>query len=170
MALRLLTEGEFRASRYGSVADQIEGRLSNLIEQAESYIESQIDRVLSVEDYEESPEIGTVSLFLRQSPIVSVQEVTINGVPVDPAQYYVEKNMGIIELNSRPRGRVVVKYKAGYETIPPIIKTAVILQTALFAYQDFEMYGTGDGKPPGITYMQSDINKYIQRFKRKVLV
>lgn len=170
MTLRLISEGEFRSSRYGSLADQIEGRLSTLIEQAESYIESRTDRVLSETEYTESPDIGRVTLFMRQSPIISVEEITIGGKTVDPKTYVIDPNTGTIELGSRPHGRVIVRYTAGYKPIPPIIKAAVILQTAYFAYQDFEIYGSGDGEKPGIVYIQEEVDNLIAPFKRKSLV
>lgn len=170
MALRLITEGEFRSSRYGSLADQIEGRLSTLIEQAESYIESKVDRVLSRTEYIETPDIGRVTLFMRQTPIISVEEILVNGTPIDPSKYFIAHD-GTIELfNPVPsNARVIVRYTAGFDPIPPIIKAATIQQTAYFAYQDFEIYGSGDGKPPGIMYMQQEVDSLISTFKRTAL-
>ena len=170
MELRLITEGEFRSSRYGSLADQIEGRLSTLIEQAESYIESRVDRILSATEYTEYPDVGRVTLFMRQSPIISVEEIRIDGRVIDPTKYVIESGTGTIQMDYEPRGRVRVKYTAGYEPIPPIIKAATIQQTAYFAYQDFEIYGSGDGEPPGIIYFQEEVNKLIAPYKRKSLV
>ncbi len=171
MALRLITEGEFRSSRYGNVADQIEGRLSVLIEQAESYIESRLDRVLSETEYEEVPEIGRVTLFLRQSPITEVLEVKVGNTVLLPSEYSIIADEGLIKLYTAPGGQDVrVRYKAGFIPIPPVIKSAVILQTAYLCYQDFEIYGSGDSKPPGIRYLQEDINEMIRPFKRKPLL
>jgi hypothetical protein len=179
MATRLITEGEFRSSRYGQLADQIEGRLSDLIESAESYIESAVDRKLSRDTYTEFAEVGQSSLFLRQSPIIAVTAVEMKNSGretgwdlIDAERYQVLDSLGIVEFRERlnPRGTYRVKYDAGYEPIPPIIKTATILQTAYFAYQDFEIYGSGDGKPPGITYIQKEVDRYIAAFVRKKLV
>lgn len=178
MAPRLITEGEFRSSRYGQLADQIEGRLSVLIEQAENYIETQIDRVLSKQRYVETPKSGPRELFLDHDPVISVERVEVlnrdgTAVEVAPDQYSVDTRTAVIELFGQPNAitnRYRVTYDAGYETVPPIIKAAAILQTAYFAYQDFEIYGSGDGKEPGIRYIQQEVNKYLEPFKRKKLV
>lgn len=170
MTLRLITEGEFRSSRYGSLADQIEGRLSTLIEQAESYIESRVDRTLSEKSYTEIPDVGGYTLFMRHSPIISVEEIRIGDTIISPDDYIITEGEGTIELLDKPNSRVIVRYSAGYDPIPPIIKAATILQTAYFAYQDFEIYGSGDGKPPGIVYIQQEVDDMIAPFKRKTLV
>lgn len=170
MNLRLITEGEFRSSRYGSLADQIEGRLSTLIEQAESYIETRVDRTLSEKIYREIPDVGGSTLFMRHAPIISVEEIKVGDKVISPDDFVIVEGEGTIELFEKPTTRVVVRYTAGYDPIPPIIKAATILQTAYFAYQDFEIYGSGDGKPPGIMYIQQQVDDMIAPFKRKTLV
>lgn len=177
MATRLITEGDFRSSRYGQLADQIDGRLSDIIEQAESYVESVVDRTLSRETHVEIAEKGRESVFLRHSPVISVSTVEYRSThsdtwsPVNPSTYRVLEDLGIIEFDRRlDSGDYRVTYDAGYDPIPAVIKAAVILQTAFFAYQDFEIYGSGDAKEPGINYIERQVDKYLRPFVRKKLV
>ena len=176
MTLKLITEGDFRSSRYGQMADQIEGRLSDLIEQAESFVEFEVDRKLYRETYTEMAEIGQRSLFLAEAPLISVTSIEVrrHGSQdgwqlVDAADYDIYASEGVVELTqvgSLNGSQVRVTYEAGYDPIPAIVKAAVILQTAYFAYQDFEIYGSGDGKPPGISYIQKEVKQLLAPFKR----
>jgi hypothetical protein len=175
MALKLITEGDFRSSRYGQMADQIEGRLSTVIEQAESYIEAMTDRQLSRQTYTELAEVGEYSIFLNESPIIAVTSVqtrasmTSDWVTI-PADYYqVWPREGVIELaHSQPRNSLAqVVYEAGYDPVPQVIKQAAILQTAYFAYQDFEIYGSGDGKEPGISYIAREVKDLLRPYMRR---
>jgi len=178
MAPRLITEGEFRSSQYGQLADQIEGRLSDIIERAESHIESYVDRKLSRQTYTELAEVGQRSIFLRELPIISVAKVEMRRasstpwVEIPATEYTVLNAIGVIDVIDVDLrdAKVRVTYDAGYDPIPAIIKAATILQTAYFGFQDFEIYGSGDGKPPGITYIQKDIYRYLEPFVRKKLV
>ena len=61
---------------------------------------------------------------------------------------------------------VRVVYTAGYATIPWDIKSAVLLQTALLCYQDLEVYGQGDSKPPGIDYIPKQIAETLRPYKK----
>lgn len=175
--LRLISEQDFRTSRFGQLADQIEGNLSDVIAQAETHIERKLDRKLSVATYTEYFWPNGDTIFPRNRPITSVTSIrrrayyTNAWTTLPLATFHVNSESGWVR---DLRGgymvgwQVEITYSAGYSTMPDDIKAAVILQTALFAYQDLEIYGVGDSKAPGIRYMQDDLNMLIapyQKFK-----
>jgi len=171
---RLITEQEFRSSRYGQVADQVEGRLSDIIVQAEDYIERTLDRTLTVTTYTELHRPRLDRIFLHQRPIVSL--ITIRRrtnvrdpwVPLDLTTFELEEQgrIGVIRalIDNIAGYEVEVTYQAGFVTIPSDLKAAVILQTVIFAYQDLEVYGAGDGRPPGIRYLQDDVDRLLRPY------
>jgi len=173
--LRLITEQEFRTSRYAQVADQIEGRITDVIAQAEDHVERYLDRRLTVQQYVEYIRPAGDSLFVRNRPIVAVSQVRRRFYYTDPwyvmdlARFEVFKPQGYVrslERNINNGYEVEVTYTAGYEVIPNDIKAAVILQTVIFAYQDLEVYGAGDAKKPGIVYLQDQVEQYLKPYQQ----
>lgn len=177
--LRLITEQDFRTSRFGQLADQIEGSLSDVIAQAETHVERKLDRNLSVMTYVENYWPRQDTLFLKQRPLQEVLQIrrrayyTNNWTVLPLETFFLNHDSGYVR---DMRGgyligwQVEVSYIAGYETIPDDIKSAVILQTALFAYQDLEIYGVGDSKAPGIRYMQDDLDMLLKPYTKLKLV
>ena len=53
-----------------------------------------------------------------------------------------------------------------YEEIPADIKAAVIYQTVLLAFQDFEVYGAGDGKEPAIKHLKVTIDELLAPYQK----
>lgn len=172
---RLITESEFRSSRYGDLADQIDGRLSDVIAQAEDYIEARLNRKFTKQSYTEIlPATGT-KLFMRNRPIVSVEQVQRGyfgsfNETIDLAYFRINGSQTAIELigtyaycPEQWKGfEYRVSYTAGYATVPYNVKAAVILQTALLAHTDFKLYGGDDGKKPSITYINDDIDRLLK--------
>lgn len=171
--LRLITEQEFRTSRYAQVADQIEGRISDVIAQAEDYIESFLDRKLTVNTYTELHRPTGKTLFLRERPIQTVTTVKRRRDYLDTwetlslSQFEIRKAQGFI--TSFPDNikdyEVEVVYTAGYPVIPDDVKGAVILQTVVLAYQDLEVYGAGDSKAPGILYLSDQVKYMLKPYR-----
>lgn len=75
--LRLITEQDFRTSRFGQLADQIDGDLSAVIAQAEAHVEHMLNRRLAEEEYTEVWSVPTWGdkVFVQQRPIVSVTSI-----------------------------------------------------------------------------------------------
>lgn len=177
--LRLITESEFRASRYGQVADQVEGSLSDLIAQAEDHLEHVVDRSFASTSHVEILRPKGDLLFVRHRPIISLTTVkrrfdaTYAWYSLDTGDFYIEGsgNEGVIRslLGEVVDYEVEVTYVSGYAAIPWDVKAAVILQTVIFAYQDLEVYGSGDARTPGIVYLQDQVDRYM-RPHRKVMV
>ena len=177
--LRLITETEFRTSRYAQLADQLEGNLTDVIARAEAHVERHVDRTLAKTSFTEYLRPPGALLFVRNYPIVTLTSVEVRSTPLsdwsalDLSEFRVQRNgeTGIVEsLTGLILNREVkIVYEAGYATgsLPFDIREAVILQTAYFCYQDLEIYGAGDGKKPGITYLQDDVYKYLKPHRRR---
>ena len=173
---RLITNREFRTSRYGQLADQLEGDLDEIIAQAETLIERHLDRTLSSTTYTEIHRPKLDRLFLKERPIISVTSIErrlTNDAAwsaLTVADFEVEPNGAagvLLSLDDEIAGyEVRVVYLAGYSTIPWDIKSAVLQLTAYLCYQDFETFGQGDSKPPGITYLKSEAYKRVEPYKK----
>lgn len=173
--LTLLTEREFRTSRYAQVADNLDGPLSEVIAQAEAQVQSFCDRTFKKQTFTEYVFPKAKTLFLRNYPIVSVTSIDIRytadgaWTTQDLSKYRVMGGAGMIQslVADLSDAEVKVVYEAGYDLIPADIKAAVMLQTVLLSYQDFEVFGAGDSKKPGILYMQDQINALLEPYVRR---
>jgi hypothetical protein len=173
--LRLITLGDFATSRYSQVADSIDGDITEVIAQAETHIEGLVDRTLSSASYTEYSFPRSNEIFLLNRPVTALTSVdrrasyTDAWTSLDVGTFDIERDGKIGTVVSRDADvagyEVKVVYTAGYATIPSDIKAAVILQTVIFAYQDLEVYGAGDSKEPGITYLQKQVDRYLCRYK-----
>lgn len=171
--LRLITEQEFRTSRYAQVADQIEGRITDVIAQAEDHIERVLDRRIKVQSYTELFTPHGQTLFLRERPVVSLTTVkrrsgyTAAWETLSLSTVRLHERAGYVTALKDGLFRhqeVEVTYSAGFATIPEDIKGAVILQTVILAFQDLEVYGAGDSKNPGILYLQGQVNGLLRPY------
>ena len=177
VVLRLITNREFRPSRYGQLADNLEGDLDEIIAQAEDHIENYLDRRFAVTAYTEIHRPSGSRLFLRNRPITALTTVkrrmshNESWTTLVNSDFEIEPNDAagvLLSLEDEIAGfEVEVAYSAGYTTIPWDIKGAVLLQTAIFAYTDLEMYGQGDSKEPGLGYVQEDVYKKINGYRKK---
>lgn len=178
--LRLITEQEFRTSRYAQIADQIEGRITDVIAQAEDHVERMLDRKLTVRTYTEYfKPLSSNTLFLRERPVQSITSIkrrrnyleAWDTLPLETFQLFAESGYVTCLAEYIKQWEVQVIYTAGYSTVPTDIKGAVILQTVILAYQDLEVYGVGDSKNPGILYLQNQVNDLIKpyRYTRSVV-
>lgn len=194
----LLTETEFRSSRYGDVADSVNAKLSDLIMQAENYVEDYVDRRLAASTHVETHRGGHKWLFVRQYPINRIEDIRVRRHPREPwtslsemvHEYHLnlageptedpkftELDNFIIPHPDLPQLEYIgsrdyhgyemeITYEAGFDPVPPIVKAAVILQTVIFSNVDIEVYGIGDGKEPGILYLQDQVHGYMNPYKR----
>lgn len=177
VVLRLITNREFRTSRYGQLADNLEGDLDEIIAQAEDRIENYLDRRFAVTAFIERLRPRGMSLFLHHRPITALTTVkrrtshNESWTTLVNSDFEVEPNGAagvVLSLEDEVAGfEVEVAYSAGYTTIPWDIKSAVLLQTAIFCYTDLEMYGQGDSKQPGLGYVQEDVYKMLDGYKKK---
>jgi hypothetical protein len=178
MAPELITTQDFTSSRYAQVADNIEGNLSDIITRAEAAIKSKLRFNIKNKAYTETWRSRTNTLFVEHRPIISVTSIKRRPSyrnaweTLDLSSFYVEKEAGYIESqwDTVAGHEVEVVYNAGYDIIPDDIKEAVTLMTVFFAYQDTEVYGSGDGRRPGILYIEDQVDELIAPYRKTATV
>lgn len=177
---KLLSVREFNTSRFAQLADNTDASVAQTIARAEAAIESKLKRPIAPTLTSEILTPSTNVLYLKNRPVISVEgfwrgfskEALANGpngIPVGPGiqHYRLNSQQGTIESSTSIRGYAVrVDYIAGYQETPEDIKEAIVLQTALFLYQDLEIYGSGDSKEPGILYYKRDIEDLLKPYKQ----
>lgn len=175
----LLTEIAFRQSRFGAMADQINGPVRDIIAQAESFVQSKLDRSLAFQEHVELITLAPTAskVFLRERPIEAVSSLRSRVAAghawrdEDLDGYSVDVRRGVVSPSPNAR-EVEVTYTAGYTatTLPADLKAALLIQTALFAYQDFKLLNLqSDHRPPGVLYMEDQVDRLLKPY-RKVVV
>lgn len=111
--------------------------LPPLISAASAAIARECNRVLVRETVEETlPLQWPGMLLLARYPVSSIVQITENGIEAAPSDYVVDSFTGIVERRRSdwPRGRLVVRYVAGYapEEMPLDIVQALVLLVAHF--------------------------------------
>jgi hypothetical protein len=176
--LHMITENQFRTSRFAQLADQVDGDLSEIIAQAESYIEALLSRRFDERPYTDRTRVPVTSckVFLEQRPITELTTIQRRAdnwsewETLDPAAFTVYADEGYLEADFLDLGgyEYRVTYCAGFATgnVPKSVQAAVMIQTALLIYQDLELYGVGDSKNPGVLYLEDQVKMYLRPFCR----
>lgn len=165
---RLVEVRDFTTSRFSQLADTSSANISDIIARAEKAVESKLKRPILPTTYTESHRPHGTKLYLRYRPVISVTSVTrSSGYFSSPVPTYtVDSNTGILHTPTPQDGYILtVVYTAGFEEVPEDIKEAILMQTALMAFTDLEIYGSGDSKEPGILYMRDDIDELLKPYK-----
>ena len=63
-------------------------------------------------------------VFLRNYPVVAVTAVTAGGQTLDPADYLVHADRGVVAIPDGPPGVIVVTYTTATDAVPPAAKVA----------------------------------------------
>lgn len=168
---RLISVRDFNTSRFAQLADTSSANIADTIVRAERAIEQRIKRPLSPTVFTERHQPTTNTIYLRQRPIISIDEIsrssTFGGTPFLITRYYVDQELGILQSDESLLGYIImITYTAGFEQTPEDIKEAILMQTALFAFTDLEIYGQGDAKEPGILYMKDDISELLAPYEQ----
>lgn len=169
----LVTAQEFSDSAYGSLEDQIDTPIPQLLDAAEAHLEMKMRRKIKAATYVETLYADTNTIFLKQRPIISITSVERSIFPQGPIWYslpldrlFMNSEAGYFDPAYAVAGAYVrVTYTAGFTVIPPDIKQAVIIQTALIASPDYELLGVGDGEEPGIGHLQEMVDRLIEPYK-----
>ena len=177
MATTLISIQEFATSPYADIADQVDN-IESVIKQAEAHIQRKLDRTLANTVYTEIHTPRQYKIFLDQRPVTELTSIskrlTYNGswTLADLGDFRLNANAGVItDLAGSIAGyEVQVVYKAGFATIPDDIKSATILQTVLLAFQDYEVFGAGDGKEPAINHFQTQIDELLWPYRKATLL
>lgn len=128
----------------GITTTEYDTLLNRYIETISNIVEKYIGYSLHLEVILNEAYAGTNSpfLILRKSPVISVEEVKINGITLDASEYSIKQNILYREslwprkqfinpITQTPHGKnvlynIFVSYTAGYATIPADIQTVVI--------------------------------------------
>jgi hypothetical protein len=168
---RLVSVREFNTSRFSQLADTSTSNVSEVIARAEKKIESQLMRPIYPTQITEIFKPTTSVVYLKHRPIVSIDSVgrgfSASGPFTATALYLINNDEGWIDFQASVVGySVKIVYTAGYEETPEDLKEAILMQTALYIFQDLEIYGSGDSKEPGILYMNEDIRGILQPYQQ----
>lgn len=166
---RLVEVRDFNTSRFSQLADTSSANIADILARAEKAIESKLHRPLVATMYTESHRPHGNKLYLRYRPIILVDSVTRSSGFLSSVvdNYTVDPNTGILYTPIPQDGYILtVVYKAGFEEVPEDIKEAILMQAALMAFTDLEIYGSGDSKEPGILYMRDDIDALLKPYKQ----
>ena len=169
----LVTVQEFSESQYSQMIESNADLLpEDVLVKAEAAIQNRIGRRIKAASYTERFRARGQIIWLRQRPIVAVTAFKRRGTilsdwtVIDPSRIEVESEAGYITpIDAIRNYQVEVTYTAGFTVIPEDIKEAVIMQAVLFSYQDLEVYGSGDGRSPGIRYFNEDIDRYLAPYR-----
>lgn len=179
MALpELITSRDLKKSRFGQLVDSAEDiSVPATIARAEATVQSKLHRKLKRRSYTEYSTGRGYTLFLRQRPVINVTLVEKIGynmytyVPVNMSNMILEVDSGYIVSPVYINGtKYRVTYEAGYDDIPEDIKEAIVIQSALYLMRDLEIYGPGDGRPPGTEYLEKKIDNLLAPHKQSVMV
>jgi hypothetical protein len=168
---RIVTVRDFNTSRFSQLADTSTANIGDILARAESAVESKLNRPVVPTQYTEVYRPATNTIYLRRRPVISIDSFTrqysVGGLPLTVAEYTFDSDTGVIDSGGLIIGMVVtVVYTAGFTTTPEDIKEAILMQAALFTFQDLEIYGSGDAKEPGIMYMHRDIERLLAPYKQ----
>lgn len=170
-APRLITVRDFTTSRFAQLADTSTANFTEILARAEAAVQRQLRRPILPTAYAEVHRPHGSTIYLRQRPVLSIESVgrsMFAGSAISPfVNFAVDYTTGILTVAGAAGAYYyTVEYIAGFETVPEDIKEAILMQAALFAYQDLEIYGSGDSKPPGILYMKDDIKDLLEPYKQ----
>ncbi|MEY2864602.1 MAG: hypothetical protein RLY58_2309 [Pseudomonadota bacterium] len=144
--------------------------LDRLIESASAFIENWLGRqVMAAPAIDHQSGSGKDVLILRDTPVISVESVTVNGVllsqATDAAQtgWVVVDDWLVYQHGIWPRGRrnVVIECTVGFSSVPPDIEQAVIDLVAL-RYKERDRIGHRSKSLAGetVSYMINDLSDF----------
>src|SRR5687768_2551285 len=164
---QLVTVQEFTESQYAQLIESnADLQPEDVLVKAEAAIQARLGRQIKVSPYTERFRANGQTVWVQNRPIVSVtglkrrSTILNDWTIIDPTRVEIESGPGYITVYDVIKNyQIEVAYTAGYAVIPEDIKEAVIMQAVLFSYQDLEVYGSGDGRSPGILYFNQDIDR-----------
>lgn len=173
---QIVTVAEVTETQFSQLFDQFEGDLEDVIEAAEDYVMNQIRyNPVSSTKVQIKPVSGD-TIFFDHFPVNELTSIEVSFYYQGPwtaitlDNFYRNLEAGYIKTyNLGTANYVRLTYKAGYTEIPAAIKQAVIIKTALLAAPDYEIYGSGDSKEPGLGHYERMIKDLIAPYKRRAI-
>lgn len=126
----------------GITDDSQDALLSQLLGEAQSYVEDYLQRELSLDTYQDVIEPnGSTSIWLRNYPVQSVDSIeSLDGHRV--VDFKIIKHTGMVRTNKNLIGDFIVEYQGGYETLPAWA-TKAIVDSAAYLYGQEGSGGSG---------------------------
>jgi hypothetical protein len=120
----------------GITDDSQDSLLSQLLDEAQSYVEDYLERNLDLADYQDVIEPnGSTSIWLRNFPVQSVESIeSLDGRKV--SEFKVIKATGLVRTNTNLIGDYIIEYKGGFETLPPWAMKAIVDSAAYLYTQE----------------------------------
>ena len=168
----IITEREFRDSPFGQQVDSSEARILDVLVAAEGIIKRRVNSPLIAADYVETwPNVSSPKIFPKFRPVSQVYSIRYTRPYAAWANLlptYYTNTTNYIDIEPEYRSvigyDIEIYYRAGYEkeNFPADLKYAIHAQAALLLANDFELFGTGDSKNPGLTYLQQRIDEIVR--------
>lgn len=172
----IVTVAEVSETQFAQLFDQFEGNLETTIEAAEDYVRGQLRYDPLLGTYTEVIPITGDTIRLKNYPINSVTLFEVAYYPDGPwstvatTGFYINYSIGTI----KPRfwGTALyarVTYTSGDVEVPAAIRQAIIIKTAMIAAPDYEIFGSGDSREPGLGHYEDLIQSLLHPFKRRAI-
>jgi hypothetical protein len=181
MAMQLATVEQIKGYlAIGSVAD--DALLARMLDAASGFIQTWINRSLELQSYSALLDgNGSDTLMLRNTPIVSVAELRINGAVIAAAAsdsaigYWHDDSRlvlrGLVFL--RGRGNVRVSYQAGFAA-PPADLTQACIEMVSLRYREKDRVGlvskglAGETTAYSLKDMPESVRTLLNQYRRVV--
>lgn len=136
--------------------------LSSLITASREYCEARTGRSIPITEYTLTVYDPPRILKLPKPDIISIESVLLDGEPVN---YSVDSMKRTLTFDSELTGTLTVNYRAGYETCPESIKTAMRMLVAHW-YVHREAVNIGSGAVSANTApMEMAVNAILNQYK-----
>lgn len=174
---QIVTLAEVTESQFTQLFDQFEGNLEHVIEAAEEWVIGYLrwNPVHNSTQTEIQPLVSS-TIFFKDYPINSLTTLEISWnysgpwTVIPTTNFFTDINAGYINTYNLGTGKYVrLTYDKGYVEIPQAIKQAVIIKTALLAAPDYEIFGSGDSKEPGLGHYEITIRGLLSSYVRKAI-
>lgn len=178
MAPRIVTVAEVSETQFSQLFDQFEGNLEQTIEAAEDYVIGilRYDPVATTVVEVLPITLSADKIRLKNYPInaVTLFEVAYypDGpwTPVATTGFYINYDTGYITprfLGTAQYARIT--YSSGSVEVPAAIRQAVIIKTALLAAPDYEIFGSGDSREPGLGHYDRMIHELLWPYIKRAI-
>lgn len=176
MPPQIVTVAEVTESQFTQLFDQFEGNLEDVIQAAEEYVIAYLRwNPLSSTRIEIVPITGN-TIFFKDYPVTELTSFEVsygfNGpwTTVATDTYYTNLETGYIKPYSFGTSRYArITYERGYASVPSAIKQAIIMKTALLVSPDYEIFGSGDSKEPGLGHYEKTLMDLLAPFRRRAI-
>lgn len=176
MPPQIVSLAEVTESQFTQLFDQFEGNLENVIEAAEDWVMKYLRwNPISSSEVEIQRLTGD-RVFFKAYPVTELTSLEVawnySGpwTTIPTTDFFPDFDAGYIDTYNLGSGRFVrLTYTRGLVNMPNAIKQAIIIKTALLASPDYEIFGSGDSKAPGLGHYDATVLQLIDPYKRRAV-